>query len=460
MKAEFYVPLGSEIQEFYAQQARYSAGIGYVFNKQWTLELRLCETAVAQHHRARASGTTDQFIELRLKSSFRIVDLMKSRHDGRRACVADTTRRRVGIMTRLRAHRGTAQRVCVALLFVLISAIFLRMIWGLLLAVFMAAIFTGLANPLYTRLLRLLGGRKSVAALATLVVVILVVVTPLVLIADIVATEALQISETATPMVESFIEEANQPDASLDWIPFWDQLEPYREQITKKLGEIAGAVSAFIVNSLSSAAQGTMKFFFNIFIMLYSMFFFLMGGREILDQVMRLFPLEATDKELLLDKFVSVSRATIKGTLVIGIVQGGLAGLAFAVVGIKGAVFWGTVMAVLSIIPGIGTALVWVPAVGFLLATGQTVPAVGLLLWCAIVVGTADNVLRPLLVGKDTEMPDLMVMLSTFGGLALFGAIGLVIGPVIAALFLTMWRIYSDTFADVLSTPGVSSHGS
>ena len=362
-------------------------------------------------------------------------------------------------MTSIETHK-TAQRVCVALLFVLISALFLRMIWGFLLAVVMAAIFTGLANPLYTRLLRLLGGRKSFAALATLVVVILLVVTPLVLIADIVATEALQISETATPMVESFIEEANQPDASLDWIPFWDQLEPYREQITKKLGEIAGAVSAFIVNSLSSAAQGTMEFFFNIFIMLYSMFFFLMGGREILDQVMRLFPLEATDKELLLDKFVSVSRATIKGTLVIGIVQGGLAGLAFAVVGIKGAVFWGTVMAVLSIIPGIGTALVWVPAVGFLFATGQTVPAVGLLLWCAIVVGTADNVLRPLLVGKDTEMPDLMVMLSTFGGLALFGAIGLVIGPVIAALFLTMWRIYSDTFADVLSTPGVSSHGS
>ena len=362
-------------------------------------------------------------------------------------------------MTSIETHK-TAQRVCVALLFVLISALFLRMIWGFLLAVVMAAIFSGLANPLFTRLLRLLGGRKSVAALATLVVVILVVVTPLVLIADIVATEALQISETATPMVESFIEEANQPDASLDWIPFWDQLEPYREQITKKLGEIAGAVSAFIVNSLSSAAQGTMEFFLNIFIMLYSMFFFLMGGREILDQVMRLFPLEATDKELLLDKFVSVSRATIKGTLVIGIVQGGLAGLAFAVVGIKGAVFWGTVMAVLSIIPGIGTALVWVPAVGFLFATGQIVPAVGLLLWCAIVVGTADNVLRPLLVGKDTEMPDLMVMLSTFGGLALFGAIGLVIGPVIAALFLTMWRIYSDTFADVLSTPGVAPHGS
>jgi predicted PurR-regulated permease PerM len=149
----------------------------------------------------------------------------------------------------------------------------------------------------------------------------------------------------------------------------------------------------------------------------------------------------------------SVSRATLKGTLVIGIVQGTLAGLALAAVGIKGAVFWGTVMAVLSIIPGIGTALVWAPAVIYLFLVGRTLPAVGLLLWCAIVVGTADNVLRPLLVGKDTEMPDLLVKLSTLGGLALFGAVGLVVGPVIAALFLAMWRIYSETFGEYLLTP-------
>ena len=129
------------------------------------------------------------------------------------------------------------------------------------------------------------------------------------------------------------------------------------------------------------------------------------------------------------------------------------AGLALAAVGIKGAVFWGTVMAVLSIIPGIGTALVWVPAVIYLFVVGRNLPAIGLLLWCAIVVGTADNLLRPLLVGKDTKMPDLIILLSTFGGLALFGAVGLVVGPVIAALFLAMWRIYGDTFGDYLLTP-------
>jgi predicted PurR-regulated permease PerM len=97
-----------------------------------------------------------------------------------------------------------------------------------------------------------------------------------------------------------------------------------------------------------------------------------------------------------------------------------------------------------------------VPAVIYLLSIGQTGPAIALLLWCAIVVGTADNFLRPLLVGKDTEMPDLLVMLSTFGGLTLFGAIGLVLGPVIGAVFLAMWQIYSRTFGEVLATPGAS----
>jgi predicted PurR-regulated permease PerM len=354
-------------------------------------------------------------------------------------------------MTADSSNRKTLQRVSVALLFIVISAVFLRMIWGLLLAVVMAAIMTGLTYPLYNRLVKLFGGRKAAAAAATLVAVIVLVVTPLVVVADVVATQALLISETATPKVNELLRKIEEPGGSLDWIPFWDQLEPYREQITQKLGEIAGAVSAFLVNRLSAAAQGAITFFFDLFIMLYSMFFFLMHGREVRDQVMRLFPLEEADKDLLLDKFVSVSRATIKGTLVIGIVQGGLAGLAFAVVGIKGAVFWGTVMAVLSIIPGIGTALVWVPAVIYLFAIGQTGPAIGLFLWCAIVVGTADNFLRPLLVGKDTEMPDLLVMLSTFGGLTLFGAIGLVLGPVIGAVFIAMWQIYSRTFGEVLA---------
>jgi predicted PurR-regulated permease PerM len=162
-------------------------------------------------------------------------------------------------------------------------------------------------------------------------------------------------------------------------------------------------------------------------------------------------PLPSADKEHLLNVGLSVSKATIKGTLVIGIVQGALGGLGLAVAGIPGYAFWGTVMIVLSIIPGIGTALVWIPAVIYLAINGETVAATGLAVWSAAIVGTVDNVLRPRLVGKDTKMPDLLILVSTLGGLGLFGALGLVVGPVIAALFLTAWTIYGEVFKDFLS---------
>jgi predicted PurR-regulated permease PerM len=179
-----------------------------------------------------------------------------------------------------------------------------------------------------------------------------------------------------------------------------------------------------------------------LFVMLYAMFYFLINGRAVLDAVLGYTPLSVDEKARLLGTFTSVGRATLKGTLIIGIVQGGLAGLSFWVAGIKGVVFWGAVMTVLSIIPAVGTALVWVPAVIFLILDGQTGVAVGVGLWCAIVVGTADNLLRPLLIGKDTEMPDLLVMVTTLGGLALFGAAGMVIGPIVGALFTSVWGLW------------------
>jgi predicted PurR-regulated permease PerM len=161
-------------------------------------------------------------------------------------------------------------------------------------------------------------------------------------------------------------------------------------------------------------------------------------------------PLTAKDENRMVEKFVSVSRATLKGTLVIGLVQGGLAGIAFFVLGINGAFFWGTIMAVLSIIPGVGVALVWIPAAGYLLVIGSSIKALLLTLWCAGLVGTVDNVLRPRLVGKDTKMPDLLILLGTLGGLVLFGAAGIIVGPVVAALFVTVWEIYGTTFKDIL----------
>jgi predicted PurR-regulated permease PerM len=161
-------------------------------------------------------------------------------------------------------------------------------------------------------------------------------------------------------------------------------------------------------------------------------------------------PLSHDDEMLLLERLTSVTRATIKGTLVIGIIQGALAGLGFWAAGIDGSAFWGTIMAVLSIVPGIGAALVWLPAVIYLYLTGQTLTATLLLAWCVAVVGTIDNILRPMLVGKDAKMPDLLILIGTLGGLFLFGPIGFIVGPIVCGLFLTILEIYGATFKDIL----------
>ena len=352
--------------------------------------------------------------------------------------------------------REKFHRVFILLLVVVVSAAFLYMIRGFIVTVLMAAIVSGLAYPLYRRLRRWVRGREALAALLTLLALLVLVVLPLVAFMGIVATEAVSISQSVTPWVRDHLSEPGEVSRLLERVPYvaqiQEQVQGYSAQIIEKLGELAGRVSSFLVNSLSTATKGTVGFLFQLFVMIYAMFFFLVGGRVALDKAMVHVPLPDSDKELLLDKFVSVARATLKGTFVVGLVQGGLAGLAFAVVGIQGSAFWGTIMVVLSVIPGIGTALVWGPAVIYLFAAGKTAAATGLAIWCALVVGTVDNFLRPKLVGADTKMPDLLILLSTFGGLSLFGAVGLVLGPIIAALFIAVWQIYGAAFGDLLAS--------
>ena len=214
--------------------------------------------------------------------------------------------------------------------------------------------------------------------------------------------------------------------------------------------EMVGSISTFLINRLSTVTLGTVNFLFMLFVMLYAMYFFLIDGDKLLHKILYYLPLEDHDERRILDKFTSVARATLKGTAVIGLLQGILAGLAFAVVGIPSAVFWGAIMTVLSIIPSIGSAIVWVPAALILAATGSLAKGIGLAVFCAVVVGSMDNLLRPILVGKDTQMHELMIFLGTLGGIFMFGVIGVIIGPIIAALFVTVWDIYGVSFKDVL----------
>jgi predicted PurR-regulated permease PerM len=209
-------------------------------------------------------------------------------------------------------------------------------------------------------------------------------------------------------------------------------------------------VGSFALGTLTGAARGTAAFVLQVFVFLYALFFFLRTGADTLRVALAHLPLSPSEKEQLLERFLSVARATLKGSLLIGVIQGGTAGVAFWVAGVPGAAFWGAVMVFFSILPAVGAGLVWVPAVAYLLLSGEIVAGILLLVWCALVVGTLDNLLRPYLIGRDARMSDLMIFLSTLGGLALFGAVGFVAGPIVAALFVTVWHIYGEAFREWL----------
>jgi predicted PurR-regulated permease PerM len=231
------------------------------------------------------------------------------------------------------------------------------------------------------------------------------------------------------------------------------RLLPSSQEVVTKVGEAASGVGTFLVRSLAQVTRGTVGFFLQLFIMLYALFFFLASGRGILDRILFYAPMGPEDEARLMGKFVSVAKATVKGSLLIAIIQGTLMGLAFWIFGVPGPAFWGTVTVVGSLIPVVGAAIIWIPMVLYLLITGHGGASLGLLLWAAIFVSSVDNFLRPVLVGRDTRMSDLLVLLSTLGGLTLFGAVGFIVGPIVAALFVTVWDLYGEAFGDQLPGP-------
>ncbi len=341
------------------------------------------------------------------------------------------------------------RRPFVLLMTLSITVLFLVMIRSFIFPMLFAALIAGLVAGPYVKLCRKLNGRKSLSAALVVVGFFIVVLLPLIGIMGMVIAEAISVTAFGKEWLSAHINQPGGLAAEIpDWIPYAQGLRNYSSQTAAKVGQFAGAIGSFLVQHLSNLTQLTVALFIDLFVFAYALYFFCVSGPQVLSTVLSYIPLSGHDKAKILDKGLSVTRATLKGTFVIGIIQGLLAGIAFAVLGIPGALFWSVVMAVFSIIPGIGTALVWVPAVVFLLFQHRMGAALGLTLWCSLIVGTVDNILRPRLVGSDTKMPDLLILVSTLGGLALFGASGIVLGPLVAALFMMAWEIYGVAFKD------------
>ena len=300
-------------------------------------------------------------------------------------------------------------------------------------AILWAAILTIIFNPVKNKLRAALGDRNGLASFLTLCIICLIVFIPLMVILSSLAIELnvvytkLQANNTQFPEVIASIFN-RLPDWASGFLA--DHNLTNAAQIQKKLSDVALQGGQYLAGSAFLIGKGTFGFAISFGIMLYLLFFLLKDGPYLVRQILDSLPLSDFAKQHLFAKLVAV-------------VQGTLGGIAFAIAGIDGSILWGALMAFLSLVPAVGSAIVWVPAAIFLFATHQLWQGLFIVGFFVIIVGLVDNILRPLLVGKDTKMPDYLILISTLGGMELYGINGFVIGPLIAALFIACWNLFS-----------------
>lgn len=344
------------------------------------------------------------------------------------------------------------ERGFIIVLALVVSWIFLWMIRDYLAALFLAAVLTLFLQVPQDWLSAKLGGRKGISAGLLVTGSVLAFVIPASILLGVVAEQAIEVTGMVTPWVQEQVAliRTNGLDSLPAWLPFRDEMIQYQTTIATQIGSLAGSVGRILVSSLRAGTGGVLIAALNLFILIYALFFFLLTGRDMGRKAVALIPMVRADRELLAERAISTIRATVKGSFLIALVQGSLTGVGLFAAGVPGAIFWAAVATLLSIIPMIGPPLIWGPASIWLLASGHPIAGIALGIWGAVVVSTSDNILRPMLVGKDAKMSDLMVLISTLGGLSLFGAVGIILGPVIAALFTSVWFIFREAFSGLL----------
>ena len=348
---------------------------------------------------------------------------------------------------RRRKEQAKLERRSFLLMLVLVTLLFLYLLKPFFSAVFWACVIGLLFYPLHLRILKLWGNRRNLAAMTTLAVCVGIGIVPLLFV------------------VGSFFQEGavlyqKLQSGDIDpgkWVERIREAFPAAQHLLERLNldlnnvkdQLSGgaiAASSYIAQNAVQFGQGTLQWFVSFALMLYVAFFMLRDGPGLVALLVRALPLGDERERLLFVKFAEVTRATVKGNLVVAAVQGTLGGVIFWILGIPGALLWGVVMTLLSLIPVVGAGLIWGPVAIYLFAIGDWGKGLILTAFGMGVIGLVDNVLRPILVGRDTKLPDYIVLLSTLGGFVLFGMNGFVIGPLLAALFVAFWGIFMREF--------------
>lgn len=344
-------------------------------------------------------------------------------------------------------NETSLQNKTLMLLLVLVTLAFIWILLPFYGAVFWAVVLGIIFAPLQRRLLARLGWQRNLASLCTLAICLLIAILPVIIISMLMVQEGAALYknvESGQLDIPKYLAEfkALLPNATQHWL---DRLGMGDfNGLQDKISKAAMQGSQYLATQAFSFGQGTFDFVVSFFIMLYLLFFFLRDGQDLTRRIRIAIPLAEPQKRRLQLKFTRVVRATVKGNVVVAITQGALGGFIFWALDIPSALLWAVAMAFLSLLPAVGAGIVWGPVAVYFLLSGMVWQGVVLGLFGVFVIGLVDNVLRPILVGKDTRMPDYLILISTLGGMAVFGLNGFVIGPMIAALFMSTWGLFTS----------------
>ncbi len=330
-------------------------------------------------------------------------------------------------------------------LIVLVSIAFGWVLWPMFGAVFWAVIIVIVFDPLARSLSRRLGQRRNLSALVMILAFLMLIIVPMLLILTAMVTEATTLID-AISSGEINLHVTFQK--ALQTLPEWSLPMLQRlglGNLTSAQNSLATAITEWLganAPTMLSFGQNTAGFFVSLGVMLYLMFFLFRDGDTILTKIRLAIPMDAAIMERLLSVFTTVVRATVRGDILVALLQGGFGGLGFWVLGVHGVVLWTVLMSILSLFPVFGAALIWGPMAAYLLLNGLVWKGILLIVYGVLVIGLVDNVVRPWLVGQATRMPDFVVLISTISGIATFGMQGFILGPVVAAMFMAVWTTF------------------
>jgi predicted PurR-regulated permease PerM len=339
----------------------------------------------------------------------------------------------------------------------LVSLAFIWVLWPFSGAILWATVLAVLFSPVYRSINAGTRGWRNLAAFLTLALILIVVILPFLVVANLVIREGASVyADVAAGRIDLTMD----LPAIRSYLPEWlngllDRIElPDPVELRERLSALLVEGGQFLAGQAITIGQTTFHVVVSLFVMLYLLFFLLRDGRELSQRIGQALPLDGEPRQALFSRFALTINAIVKGSIVVALVQGALGGAIFWALGIRSPVLWGALMALFALLPVVGTSLVWAPVAIYLLATGAVAKGVVLLVFGVLVIGLVDNLLRPKLIGKDTKIPDYLVLISTLGGIATFGANGFVIGPVIAALFLAAWSVFAAERKEEQEGPG------